>query len=69
MVSTNLKTYNVMCVLCRQDYVILAEEEDMVSWLSGKKYIQDALDYLSPAERELLISQTCDTCWSQLYGS
>jgi len=27
----------------------------MEAWLSGDKYIQDALSYLSAAERELLI--------------
>ena len=35
--------------------------------MSGAKYIQDALAYLSSSERELFISQTCNTCWNLLY--
>jgi len=68
MVSSEYQTYDITCDLCKQEYNILAKEQDMFDWLSGDKYIQDALDYLSPAERELLISRVCDTCWKQLYG-
>ena len=46
----------------------MADRDDMEAWLSGDKYIQDALAYLSPSERELLISSTCDTCWKKMYG-
>jgi len=67
VVSTNKKPYNIFCELCGQEYNIIADEQDIVDWLSGDKYIQDALGYLSAAERELLISRTCDTCWNKLY--
>ena len=40
----------------------------MESWVSGDKYIQEALPYLTAAERELLISKTCDKCWKKMYG-
>ena len=49
------------------DYVIMADREDMEAWVSGDKYIQEALPYLTAAERELLISQTCDNCWQEMY--
>jgi hypothetical protein len=42
--------------------------EDMVSWLSGSGYIQDIMDYLTPAERELLISGTCGKCFDTLFS-
>ena len=45
----------------------MADREDMEAWVSGDKYIQEALPYLTAAERELLISQTCDNCWQEMY--
>ena len=67
MVSTTSKSYNIRCNLCSKEYNIIADRNDMEAWVSGDKYIQDALAYLSAAERELLISQTCGTCWDILY--
>ncbi|HAI57822.1 MAG TPA: hypothetical protein DCM04_07750 [Saprospirales bacterium] len=67
MVAGNIIN-NVKCDHCGIDYVILAERADMESWVSGDKYIQEALPYLTAAERELLISKTCDKCWKKMYG-
>ena len=67
MVSTTSQSYNVRCNLCSKEYNIIADRNDMEAWVSGDKYIQDALAYLSAAERELLISQTCGICWDILY--
>jgi hypothetical protein len=39
---------------------------DVADWKLGEM-IQDAMPYLSSAERELLISRTCDDCWKELY--
>tara|TARA_E500000318_G_C3428885_1_gene160310 strand:+ start:186 stop:404 length:219 start_codon:yes stop_codon:yes gene_type:complete len=68
MVASDFRSYDVVCELCKQEYNILAKEQDVFDWLSGDKYIQDALSYLSPAEREMFISRVCDSCWIQLYG-
>ena len=68
MVSSEYQTYDVTCKLCGMEHNIIAKEQDVFDWLGGTKYIQDALGYLSSAERELFISQTCDTCWKTLYG-
>lgn len=43
-------------------------EDDYIDWKDGKGYIQDLLPYLSAAQRELLISNTCDDCWGGLFG-
>lgn len=67
MVSSEYQTYDVTCQSCGMEYNIIAKEQDVFDWLSGEKYIQDALEYLSSAERELFISQTCNTCWNLLY--
>tara|TARA_B100001559_G_C16031478_1_gene408229 strand:+ start:75 stop:293 length:219 start_codon:yes stop_codon:yes gene_type:complete len=62
------QSYNIVCKICNKEYNILANQADVLDWKEGHKYIQDALAYLSSAERELFISQTCDTCWTQMYG-
>ena len=46
MVGTNNKPYYIFCELCGQEYNIIADEQDVIDWLSGDKYIQDALGYL-----------------------
>ena len=67
MVSTASQSYSVRCNLCSKEYNIIADRNDMEAWISGDKFIQDALAYLSAAEREFLISQTCGSCWNNLY--
>ncbi len=59
--------YEAQCVHCLGEFIILANKSDMESWKSGDKYIQDALGYLSAGDRELLISQTCDSCFRKMY--
>ena len=34
-----------------------------------RMFIQDIFPELSIGDRELLISNTCNTCWQQLFGS
>jgi hypothetical protein len=41
--------------------------KDMLDWLAGKDFIQDLMPYLSAAERELLISKTCGSCFDKLF--
>ena len=67
MVSTTSQSYNVRCSLCSQEYNIIADRNDIEAWLSGDRYMQDCLSYLSAAEKELLISNTCGSCWDKLY--
>ena len=69
MVATDKQVYDVQCRQCGVVYNILANRDDIQDWLSGSGYIQDILGYLSAAERELLISGTCDNCWKNMFGS
>ena len=69
MVATDKNVYDVQCRQCGVVYNILANRDDIQDWLSGSGYIQDILGYLSAAERELLISGTCDVCWKSMFGS
>lgn len=67
MVAANGQVFDIRCKHCGIVYQIIANEDDMLKWVSGSGYIQDVMDYLSPAERELLISGTCDNCWNILF--
>lgn len=58
---------DVRCNMCGIAYTIIYNRADMVDWLSGSKFIQDAMPYLTPDERELLISYTCGNCFNNLF--
>ena len=68
MVAANGQVFDVTCKYCGITYQILADRDDIDSWMDGNGYIQDVLAYLSAAERELLISGTCDNCWKDMFG-
>lgn len=65
----NKLTVNVTCVYCDCDYSIDVNEDDYMNWKNGEGFIQDLLPYLTAAQRELLISKTCDDCWEGLFGT
>ena len=68
MIATNKKeVYNVTCRHCGATCQIMANREDVIKWMQGS-YIQDVLYYLTAAERELFISQTCNNCWKIMFG-
>ena len=68
MVAAYNDVLDVTCKYCGITYQILADRDDLDSWMNGEGYIQDILAYLSKAERELLISGTCDNCWKNMFG-
>jgi len=65
----NLHPIKVTCVHCGITYDVLANPEDIILWQSGcGGNINNCMPYLSVAERELLISRTCNDCWNNLFG-
>lgn len=56
----------VRCVHCNENYDVWVDPADLAAWSEGE-LIQDVLDYLTPGERELLMSGTCDACWDKLF--
>jgi hypothetical protein len=46
---------------------MLVNSKDLSDWKSEKKYIQDAMPYLSAGEREILISKTCGECFDKMF--
>lgn len=60
----------VRCILCHSEHTILVNREDWDLYNSpSRPHIQDIFPYLSPADRELLISGLCSDCWSSLFDS
>ena len=59
-------TITVVCWMCDASHTLMVNITDVADWKLGEM-IQDAMPYLSSAERELLISRTCDDCWKELY--
>lgn len=56
----------IRCVNCNENYDVWVDPADLAAWSEGE-LIQDVLDYLTPGERELLMSGTCDACWDKLF--
>lgn len=65
----NKDTLGVMatCRFCGTTHTMTVCIDDYFDWQNGE-HIQSAMPYLKPAERELLISQTCQDCWDRMFG-
>lgn len=55
----------VKCQWCRETHYIVVDRNDYYSWKRGKM-AQAAFPYLTPDEREMLISRTCGNCWNEI---
>tara|TARA_R110002051_G_scaffold257963_1_gene317024 strand:+ start:38 stop:289 length:252 start_codon:yes stop_codon:yes gene_type:complete len=62
-----MTTKTVACRRCDVAQTITAPVANFMAWENGE-YIQEALPMLSAGEREMLMSQTCDPCWAELFG-
>lgn len=71
MVALNTQEFDtvleVECRLCGADHVIFVKNRDYISWMNRDGFIQDIMPYLSAADRELLISNTCGDCFNELF--
>ena len=56
------------CLMCTEQHTIKVREEDYIMYNSpNRPHVQDIFPYLTPAERELLISGFCEKCWEKLF--
>jgi hypothetical protein len=53
------------CRFCGTTHTITVYIDDYFDWQEGE-LIQRAMPYLTPGERELLKSQTCQDCWDKM---
>lgn len=60
---------HVKCHHCGEVTVVRVREEDLNTFCSSNRpYVQVIFPYLTPAERELLISHTCNECWQKMFS-
>ena len=60
-------TMQVECRTCKDTHILMVNIRDAKRWRQGE-LIQDAMPYLTPDERELLISGTCGKCFDKMFG-
>ena len=56
----------VECRICHGSIELEIEPKDYIRWKSGT-HIQHAMPYLTPGQRELLISNTCEPCFDKMF--
>ena len=61
-------TIEIACPFCGRTTGIEVKEEDYVRWQMGA-LAQEAFPYLSPSEREVLISGMCFRCQDSIFGA
>ena len=58
---------DVRCWRCGIVFNIILNKEDLIDWHLGSGPIEKVFYYLSVNERELLISNTCGSCFDSLF--
>lgn len=59
----------VRCVFCNEEQTLLVNRDDWDMFNSpNRPHVQDIFPYLSPADREMLVSGVCETCWNEIFG-
>lgn len=58
---------DIKCRICHVSEQIDIPREDIKKWQDGA-LIQDAMPYLSPDQRELLISGICGPCFDKMFA-
>ena len=56
-----------VCNWCNCHQQIAAPVSSWLAWEIGE-HTQTAFPMLSASEREMLISATCDDCWTEMFG-
>lgn len=57
----------ITCEHCGKEKTIWVNELDFCDFALGDILVQEAFPYLTPAEREMFISQTCEECWDRMF--
>jgi hypothetical protein len=58
----NIIKIETTCPFCGKKQIVTVKSEDYDKWKNGE-FIQTAFPYLTPSEREALITGICDDCW------
>lgn len=58
----------VYCTVCKEEHTLLVNIDDWFMFgMPNRPHIQDIFPYLTPAEREMLITGICPKCWQKLF--
>jgi len=60
-------TLEVDCVKCGSTTNLVIEQDDLKRYMNREGSAQKIFSYLSPEERELIISGICPTCWNKIF--
>lgn len=58
--------FEVKCNWCLQVQTVQITIQEHLAWRRGA-FVQDAFPNLTPGERELFISGTCETCFDRMF--
>jgi hypothetical protein len=61
------EAFEFFCKSCKKDKYLQVYPKDILRWQNGE-LAQEVFTYLTPAERELMISHTCGDCWTKLFS-
>ena len=53
------------CPFCGEYHEVFVSEADYANWCGGE-LAQNAFPYLTPNEREIIISGICPKCWDEM---
>jgi hypothetical protein len=65
-ISPTRSLVTVICRMCAHEYSFTVITAHLLDWQHGK-LIQDAMPELSSAQRELLMTSTCEECWDKMF--
>ena len=60
-------TLTRVCIHCHQTHTFTMPVEDYRKWSFDRVFIQKAMPYFNADQREILISQTCPTCYNIIF--
>ena len=67
---SEMRKISIKCRCCEERYTLEVKEDDAIEFMfsTSRRYVQDIFPYLSPGDRELLISNTCNKCFHKMFG-
>lgn len=58
---------SIICNCCGKPVEIPISLEQYITWKRSGEFVQRAFPNLSAGHREMLISQTCDNCFKEIF--
>lgn len=56
-------SFSAQCPFCQSFNEVMVDPDDMITYVTGEELIQNVFTYLTPDERELLITGICPACF------